>query len=174
MAMHDDLSRYERWREAEAGGRDEDADRALRRVFQTLTVDEANVSPDFAAKTLAAVARAVEHDARRARRTRVGAAAATVVGVAAGAYFGTGWAISLVTSLFVGALNLLVAAIVRGATGLEAGAGSWGLLASLGRAAAAFVADPKVTFAMLAVQAVAMAALLALQRLLGSDVESFE
>jgi hypothetical protein len=36
------------------------------------------------------------------------------------------------------------------------------------------VADPKVTVAILAIQVVAVAALIALQRLLGSDRESFE
>jgi len=45
---------------------------------------------------------------------------------------------------------------------------------SLGRAAAAFVADPKVTVAIFAIQAIAIGALIALRRLLGSDRESFE
>jgi hypothetical protein len=48
------------------------------------------------------------------------------------------------------------------------------LLASLGRAAAAVAVDPKVTLALIAISAVAVAALLALQRLLGSDQESVQ
>jgi hypothetical protein len=52
--------------------------------------------------------------------------------------------------------------------------GFWPVLASLGRAAAALAADPTVTFAMIAISGVAVAALLALQRLLGSDGESFQ
>jgi hypothetical protein len=48
------------------------------------------------------------------------------------------------------------------------------MLTSLGRAAAAFAANPTVTFTFLALQALAIAALVALHRLLGSDWESFK
>jgi hypothetical protein len=69
---------------------------------------------------------------------------------------------------------MLIAGAVRGASAFQTGAGVWSVLGSLGRAAAALAADPNVTFAMIAISAVAIAALLALQRLLGSDTESFQ
>jgi hypothetical protein len=47
----------------------------------------------------------------------------------------------------------------------------WSVLTGLGRATATFVADPRVTFAMVVCQAVAVAALVALHRLLGSGRE---
>jgi hypothetical protein len=47
----------------------------------------------------------------------------------------------------------------------------WSLLTALGRATAAFVADPRVTIAMLVFQVVAVAALTALHRLLGPERE---
>ncbi|MCA1652074.1 MAG: hypothetical protein LC753_18005 [Acidobacteria bacterium] len=47
-------------------------------------------------------------------------------------------------------------------------------MSGLGRAAAAFAADPKVTFVIIVIQGIAIAALFTLQRLLGSDGESFE
>jgi hypothetical protein len=47
-------------------------------------------------------------------------------------------------------------------------------LSSLGRAASAVAADTNVTFAMIAISVLAIAALVALQRLLGSDEESFQ
>jgi hypothetical protein len=96
------------------------------------------------------------------------------VGSAAGLYFGTGWAVSFLSSVFVGFLNLVIAVIVRGAGAVGTGSGLWTVLESLGRAAAAFVADPKVTVAIFAIQAIAIGALVALRRLLGSDRESFE
>jgi hypothetical protein len=57
---------------------------------------------------------------------------------------------------------------------MDRGGDMWAVLGSLGRAAAAFVSDPKVTFMMIAVQGIAAAALFALQRLLGSDGETFK
>ena len=89
-------------------------------------------------------------------------------------YFGSGWAVSLISAAFVGFLNFVVALTVHGATGPQSGVGVWGLLSSLGRAAAAFAGDSSVTFALIAISAIAIAALVALQRLLGSDEESFQ
>jgi hypothetical protein len=48
------------------------------------------------------------------------------------------------------------------------------VVSSLGRASAAFIADPTVTITMLAIQGIAIAALVALRRLLGSDREFLE
>ena len=171
--MNEALGSYQRWRAADESGHDEDADWAFRTVFQTVE-SEPPVSPGFTARTLAAIAAATERDARRARYTRAGVVSGAAIGGAAAAYFGLGWAISAVSTVFIGFLNVVIAAIVGGAAALETGAGFWSVLGSLGRAAAAFAADPKVTLVILAIQVVAIAALFALHRLLGSDGESFE
>ena len=164
---------YQRWRDADESGRDDDADWAFKTVFRTAVSTEA-ISADFTRRTMEALAVAAAREARRARYTRAAVMAATVMGGAAALYFGTGWAISFLSTVFVGFLNLVIAFIVRGAGAVETGSGFWTVMGSLGRAAAAFVADPKVTVAILAIQAVAIAALVALRRLLGSDRESFE
>ena len=171
--MNEGSGNYERWRLAEASDRDDDADWAFRTVFQA-AMPEPLVSPGFTARTMTAVAAVSAGDARRARRQRAGALIGTAVATTAAAYFGAGWAVSLASAAFIGLLNLLVAAVVRGAVSVQGGAGPWSLLASLGRAAAALAADPHVTVAMIAISAVAVAALLALQRLLGTDGESFQ
>ena len=164
---------YDHWRAAEESERDDDADRAFRTVFQT-AMPERPVSPEFTTRTMTAVAAAAAVDARRARRVRAGVLTGAVVTTTAAVYFGTGWAISLASAAFIGLLNVLIGAAVRGADAFQTGAGVWSVLASLGRATAALAADPNVTFAMIAISAVAIAALLALQRLLGSDGESFQ
>ena len=170
--MNDAPGSYTRWRAAEAGERDDDADWAFRTVFQT-AVPEPPVSADFTERAMAAIAAAAASDARRARRVRAGVLTGTAVGVGAAVYFGTGWAISLASTAFVALLNMVIAGTVRGAMSFQAG-GVWPVLASLGRAAAALATDPTVTFAMLALSALAIAALVALQRLLGSDQESLQ
>jgi hypothetical protein len=164
---------YQRWRDADESGRDDDADWAFKTVFRT-AVSTGPISADFTRRTMEALAVAAAREARRARYTRAAVIAAMVIGGAAALYFGTGWAISFLSTVFVGFLNLVIAFIVRGAGAVETGSGFWTVMGSLGRAAAAFVADPKVTVAILAIQAVAIAALVALRRLLGSDRESFE
>ena len=164
---------YGRWRAADESGRDDDADWAFKTVFRTVVPTEP-ISADFTKRTMDALAAAAAREARRARHTRAAVVSVSVVGGAAALYFGTGWAISMLSTVFVGFLNLVIAVIVGGAGAVEKGAGFWAVLGSLGRAVAAFVTDPKVTVAILAIQAVAIAALVALQRLLGSDRESFE
>ena len=171
--MNEAPESYGRWRAAEESERDDDADRAFRTVFHT-ALPEQPVSPAFTTRTMMAVAAAAAGDARRARRVRVGVLTGTAVAITAAVYFGTGWAISHASAAFIGLLNMSIAAVVRGAAAFQTGAGVWSVLASLGRAAAALAADPNVTFAMIAISAVAIAALLALQRLLGADEESFQ
>jgi hypothetical protein len=171
--MNDAPGSYTRWRAAEAGERDDDADWAFRTVFQT-TVPEPPVSPDFTARTMAAIVAAAASDARRARRVRAGVLTGTAVTVLAAVYFGTGWAISLASTAFVALLNMVIAGTVRGAASFETGVGVWPVVASLGRAAAALATDPTVTLAMIAISALAVGALVALQRLLGSDQESLQ
>jgi hypothetical protein len=164
---------YRRWRDADENGREDEADRAFGAVFRTVAA-EPPPSTGFTARTVAAVAAVAERDARRARRTRRAVAVAAGVGGIVAAYYGSGWAVSLLASAFIGFINVLVATVIGGAAGLEAGASVWGVIGNLGRAAGAFVADPKVTVAIIAIQVIAMGALRALQRLLGSDGESFE
>jgi len=171
--MNEVPGNYERWRVAEETDRDDDADWAFRTVFQS-AMPELPVSPGFTARTMTAVVAVAAGDARRARRQRAGVLIGTAVATTAAVYFGAGWVVSLASAAFIGLLNMLVAAVVRGAVAVQAGAGPWSLLASLGRAAAALAADPHVTVAMLVISAVAVAALLALQRLLGADGESFQ
>jgi len=167
------MDNYPRWRAADASERDDDADGAFRTVFQSVVQDQP-ISPEFTALTMASIAGAVAVDARRARHARAAVLSGTIVATAAAMYVGAGWAIALVSATFLGLLNLLVAAVVRTAEAFQTGAGVWGVLSSLGRAASALAADTNVTFAMIAISALAIAALVALQRLLGSDEESFQ
>jgi hypothetical protein len=171
--MNEASRSYGQWRAAEESGRDDDADWVFRTIFQT-AMPEQPVSPEFTTRTMAAVVAAAAADARRARRVRAGMVASAVVAGTAAVYFGAGWAISVASAAFVGLLNVLIAGAVRGAVTFQAGASVWSVVESLGRAAAALAADSNVTFAMIAISAVAVAALLALQRLLGSDGESFQ
>jgi hypothetical protein len=164
---------YGHWRAAEESERDDDADGAFRTLFQT-AMPEQPVSPEFTTRTMTAVAAAAAGDARRARRVRAGVVTGTVVASIAAVYFGAGWAISFASAAFVGLLNVLIDAAVRGVVALQTGADVWSVLASLGRAVAAMAADSNVILAMIAISAIAIAALLALQRLLGSDGESFQ
>jgi hypothetical protein len=171
--MNEAPGSYGHWRAAEESERDDEADWAFRTLFQT-AMPEQRVSPEFTTRTMTAVAAAAAGDARRARRVRAGVVTGTVVGSIAAVYFGAGWAISFASAAFVGLLNLLIDAAVRGVVAFQTGADVWSVLASLGRAVAAMAADSNVILAMIAISAVAIAALLALQRLLGSDGESFQ
>ena len=79
---------------------------------------------------------------------------------------------SAAVALLLGALNLLVSAMVS-----LAGASDWSLwslVGSLGRALAAIMSDADVTFIVIAMHGIAFAALIALQRLLGPDRESYK
>ena len=167
------MGSYRRWHAAEASERDDEADLAFQRVFQAV-VAERPASPEFTTETMAAVAAAAALDARRTRQGRAAVLSGSVAATAAAVYAGGGWAISLISAGFIGLLNLLVAAVVRTVEAFQTGAGVWGVLSSLGQAASAVAADPTVTFAMIAISAVAIGALVALQRLLGSDEESFQ
>jgi len=163
----DDLSRdYDRWRVAEERDEDDAADAAFRAIF------EASVSPplpsrEFTTRTMAAIADAAVADARRARIGRAaliwGGLAVLVVGL----YFGAGLLLSLLSSAVVGSLNLVISTVVWLANGGTVRSSVWAVLTGIGRAAGVFVSDPRVTVALLAFQAVAIGALVALHRLLG-------
>lgn len=171
--MDEDLvRRFDRWRATEAGGSDDDADEAFKGVFAA--APGVPPSTDFTARTLMLVAETAARDARRARRSRRAGIGVGVAGGVVAAYYGAGYAIAAVSTAFVTLLDLFVGATVGTAGAVERGADVWTVLGTLGRAAAAFVADPKVTFVMLAVQGIAAAALIGLQRLLGADRETFK
>ena len=171
--MNESIGSYQRWRAAEEDERDEEADGAFRAMFQTV-VPEHPLSPGFTARTMGLIAAAAARDARRSRRTRAAVGPVLVVGGAAAVYFGAGLAVRFLSTVFLGFLNLVIAAIVGGVSGVQTGAGLWGILSSLGRATAAFAADPTVTLVIFAIQGIAIAALVALRRLLGSNGERLE
>jgi len=160
-----------RWRDADASGRDDEADAALRAVFDGMEPVRPNPSVRFTADVMAAVAAAAVEDARVARRTR---RALVVGGTGLGlalAYFAGGWVLSQVSSAMVWLLDGLVGAVVRTAMAMHGGGNIWGVMTTLGRATAALASDPTVTVLMLMIQGIAFGALAALHRLLGNDRE---
>jgi hypothetical protein len=170
--MDDGLERlYSRWRAADEMNRDDEADAAFKALSEAVVPLRA-VSLQFTETTTAAIAGAMAADARRATRARK---ALVRGGVAAGlvaAYFGAAPALSLVSTALVGLLGWTIQAVVWVSTGHDFSA--WSVLNSLGRASAAFIVDPKVTVIMLTIQGIAIAGLVALRRLLGSDRELVE
>lgn len=163
---------YRRWRDAETSGRDDDADAAFANVIRSVTVEPA-VSVRFTARTMEAVAAAAARDARDAKRIRTLLVPAVVVAGIAAVYFGSGLIASAFSATLVWLLDLLIGSVVWIANGMQSGPDGWTVMTSLGRAAAAVIANPAVTITILAIQGFAFAALLVLQRLLGSDRESF-
>lgn len=171
--MDQELDRYaRRWLEAEAADREDEADAAFKRAFAA--VPETLESPQFIGRTLQAVSVAVAREAQRTRRARMVVAAASAVGAIVGLYFGAGLIVSALSSAMVTGLDLVISLVVRVAGAADNGASVWSVLFGLGRAFAAFLAEPKVTVTLLVLQGVAAAALFALQRLLGADAESFK
>jgi hypothetical protein len=170
----DDIDRsYHRWQVAEAVGRDEDADAEFRLVFSS-TVADADVHESFTARTMEAVAEAAAVEARRVRRVRRASIAAAIATLVTGAYFGAGFVASLVSTIVVGGFDLLIGVVVRTAGAAQTGADVWSVLSGVGREAASFAANPTVTMTLIALQGIAVLALLALQRLLGVDEESLK
>jgi hypothetical protein len=169
--MRDDATeQYRRWLEADERSEDDEADAAFTRLFDTCV--PAPLPPvRFTETTMAAVAEARTVDALRARRLRrVLLWSGLPIGGAA-LYFGAGAALSALSTGVVACLNVLVAAVVWFANGHDTRSTVWTLLTGLGRAALALAADPRVTVAMLVFQAVAVAALAVLHRLLGPERE---
>ena len=169
--MNDDLTRrFRRWHDADAAAHEDDADQACRMLFQELDRD-VRVSADFTARTINAVGMAAARDRQRARRARRMATLGGAVAAVLALYAGGPVMISAAAALLGGAVDLLVAVTVRVANAMHAGTDVWTVLASLGRAAAAFVTEPAMTTAILAMQGIALAALVALHRLLGPNRE---
>jgi hypothetical protein len=174
----DDLEkRYARWRDAEDAGLDPQDDAAADTTFGALfsaAVTEVRVPDGFASSTMQVVAQVAAQDALRARRTRRVVGIGSVAAAAVALYFGAGPALSLLSSAFVSALDVLVAAVVWLASSADTRPDLWAVLASVGRAAGAFVSDPTVTIVLLALQGIAIAAFVALQRLLGAGPELYK
>jgi hypothetical protein len=149
---------------------DDEADAAFAALFEACVLAPLP-SAEFTSDTMAAIAAATAADARRIRLVRK---ALTWAGVPAGIaliYFGAGPLFSVLSSALVGSLNLLVAVVVWFANGADVRSSLWSVMTGIGRAAAAFVADPRVTIAIVVFQVVAVAALAALHRLLGPERE---
>jgi hypothetical protein len=171
--MYEDLDhRYRQWRAADDDGRDEDADAAFASVFDV--VPEQTASPGFTAATMARITDVSASDARRAMRARRVVVVGGLGAAATGVYFGAGLLVTALSVVFGKLFDLFVTMTVRAADGVQAGTGVWSVLTSLGRAFGAFVADPSVTFVLIAIQGIAIAALVTLQRLLGSEEDSFK
>jgi hypothetical protein len=171
--MNDELtSSYRRWLDADETGVDGEGDAALGSIFQEIAPSEPP-SLAFTARTMDAIAAGARRDARQAKLMRRAAAVAGTAGLGGAVYLGAGLLPAMASALLA-LFDFLVGAIVRTSAGVQAGSGLWGLLGSLGHAASAFVADPKVTFVLLVLQGFAIAALVALQRLLGSDGDPFQ
>ncbi len=171
--MDDELIRqYHRWRAAEEDGRDDEADAAFGTVFREAMPEEP-VSLSFVARTLDAASQAAARDAQRARRTRRVLVPLGVATTVTAVYFSAGFLGSVLSSMVVGLLDLLVGGVVGAANGVQTGSGLWSVLSSLGRAAGAFISSPTVTVTILLIHGIAISALLTLQRLLGTDGESF-
>jgi hypothetical protein len=168
----DEQRQYQRWLDAELDDREDDADAMFGTVFKGAVPPAPQASAAFTARTMAAVGEAAARDARRARMTRrvvVPAASAAAVTLA---YLCSGLVLSAFSALVVNALDLLIGAVVYVATTMRSGGDAWSLAGSLGKATAALLTSPSVTTTILALQGMAVAALIALQRLLRSERES--
>jgi hypothetical protein len=169
--MDDQLARlYSRWQAADETDRDDDADVAFRALTEAIIPQRA-VTPQFTERTMEAIADARAADARRVKWTRKTLVFGATAGLIA-ACFAAPFALSVISNALVAGLNGIIAAIVWVATGPDLNL--WSVVGSLGRASAAFIADPTVTITMLTMQGIAIAALVALRRLLGSDREFLE
>ena len=169
--MDEPLTRHlQRWRDAEDQDLDDQADALFAEVFR-VSVRTETPAPRFAASTMAAVRVAVERDTARARRMRLVAVPVCVLTLAASAYFGGGLAVRVLSWMVVASLDLVIGAVVAMAASIPAGADVWTIMTTLGRAAAALLTTPAVTVTILAIQGIAIAAFVALQRILRSDGE---
>jgi hypothetical protein len=131
-------------------------------------------SSGFAEQAVAAIAVVVDRDARRARLIRRGLGWLTAGAAVALLYLGSGLLFSVFSAAIIEGLNLLVSTIVWFAEGGSARTGVWTTFGGLSRAAAAFVAEPRVTVAILVFQAAAAGAPVVMHRLLGRGREWVE
>jgi hypothetical protein len=172
--MDDNVNRsYRRWVAAEGAGRDDEADAEFRSLF-TSVVPQPGMTADFTSRTMEAVAAAAAREARHARRVHAGLMIGGIVCGVLALYFGSGVVLGFSSGLVARTVDLLIGVVVRMAGAAQTGADMWSVLTSMGRTAAAVAADTKVTVMLFALQAIALVALFALQRLLGVDEESLK
>lgn len=161
---------YERWLDADRRGADDEADAACREAFEALPPHSVPVA--FTAETMARLTAARAADAIRARRARLALLWGSAIAGPVAIYFVAGALMSAAVALLRGTLNLMVNATVRIASLSDWSV--WSVVGSLGRALSAIMADADVTLIVIAMHGVAFAALIALQRLLGPDTESYK
>jgi hypothetical protein len=177
--MDDFEKTYARWRAAEREGPDgtnsvddDAADTAFGALYGA-AVAPVQASAALTTEIMRVIAAVAVEDAMRAKRLRRALSVGSVAIGAVALYFGAGPALSLLSFLLVAGLDALVATVVWFVSSAER-PDVWSVLTSMGRAAGVFVSDPKVTIALLALQGIAVAAFIALQRLLGTDPEFFK
>ena len=153
----DEQRQYQRWLDAELDDREDDADALFGTVFKG-AVPPAPASAAFTARTM-----------RTTRRVVIPVASAAAVTLA---YLCSGLILSGFSAIVVNALDVLIGAVVYVATTTRSGGDAWSLAGNLGKATAALLTSPSVTTTILVLQGMAVAALIALQRLLRSERES--
>jgi dolichol kinase len=164
----DEQKQYQRWLDAELEDRDDDADALFGTVLKG-TLPPVQASAAFTERTMTAVTEAAARDLRRARtRRRVLLPVVSIVAVVL-AYLCSGLMMSAFSAVVVKSLDLLIAAVVYVSTTMRSGGDAWTLAGSLGKATAALLTNPVVTTTILALQGMAVAALIGLQRLLRSE-----
>ena len=161
---------FQRWRDAEDGDLEDQADAAFADVFKTAIRTEP-APLQFTARTMEAVAVASERDAQRVRRMRRIVTPVAVAALVATVYFSAGLLVSVLSTAAVAALDLIIAAVVGIATSISAGADAWTMVTTLGRAVGALLSTPAVTMTIFAIQGIDIAGFVALQRILRSDRE---
>ena len=160
---------YQRWLDAELNSQTEDeADAMFGSVFKG-ALPRIQPQAAFTARTMAAVAEAAARDLRRAQTRRrvllpTASAAALVL-----AYLCSGLMMSAFSAFVVKSIDVLIGAVVYVATTMRSGGDVWTLAGSLGKATAALLTNSSVTTTILALQGMAVVALIALQRLLRSE-----
>jgi hypothetical protein len=169
--MEDDLVRNaRRWLAADRAGRDEEADSAFGMAFGA--VPRPDVPERFAPRVMEAVGEAAARDRVRTRWIRAAVVAGILASAGATAYIGAGLIGSLAGRAFVGFVSLSVNAIVWLVGMVQRGADVWTILGGIARVTGSVVVEPRVSFVLIAIQAIGVLALVALQRLLGPEEES--
>ena len=152
----DRLREWRRWAASERDGLDDEADAAFRALFERVP-DRIPVS-GFRDRVLQAAARSA---VRRARATKAWIAAAAAVAIVLGVAL-----LIWIPQLLGAAFNLVISAVVSTTLAFGRGLDVWTVLAQVVRAIGSVVNTPQVTYALVGLGAIAIAALYALQRVL--------
>lgn len=159
----------DRWLTADQAGREVEADAE----FGTVLRARANLAPS--ANLEARIWQATRWVRLRRQALilarRAGVAAATVVGVAAGLYFGVTLLIPIAVQSLVRGIAWLVRGFVWTTLAFTEGLDTWSLLAQLGRALGDAIATPEVTAALIIIQLIGVLAFHLLNRVLAREKE---